>query len=255
MRGLCGRAVASFGEGLINCGEELGLGVADLDEGSSLAVGGHDEDGWGERDAGSAGEFVVGLDGGRQSTLGIDREGQRDSVGGGEALRELLELVEGLNGGLIGEDGVAIIVAEALAFLVEPTGVDSSGGAPNVPGDENIVANPGDAVLGGGLHEQGIGGSAGWALEVTKLDDCHARAGGRMERGGVMDLSCEPWGAELRVGKWRAEEKRAKRQQKEGAKEVIQTGLAGRSLTQKDCATHEGYFNLPDARRWRDQRS
>ena len=94
MRGLGGSAGAGFSEGLVDGCEEVGLGVANFDVGSTFAVGGDDEDGWGERDAGSPGEFIVGLDCGRQSTLRIDREGKRDSVGGGEALRELLELAE-----------------------------------------------------------------------------------------------------------------------------------------------------------------
>jgi hypothetical protein len=104
------------------------------------------------------------------------------------------------------------------------------------------VASPGNAVLGGGLHEQGIGGSAGRALEVTKLDDGDARAGGRMKRGGVVDLSCGPRGSELSVGEWRDEEKRAEREQEIGAEAVIQTGLAGQGLGKKGWVAHEDYF-------------
>ena len=47
----------------------------------------------------------------------------------------------------------------------------------------------GNLVLGRGLLEQRVGAAAVRALHVFKLDNGHARAGGRLEGGGVMHLS------------------------------------------------------------------
>jgi hypothetical protein len=109
-------------------------------------------------------------------------------VGGGELLRELLELVGGLDGDLVGEDGVAVLVAEGLAFGVEEAGVDGGLEAPVVLREREVVADPGDVVLGGGVFEERVGAGAVGALEVFKLDDGDASAGRRLEGGGVVDL-------------------------------------------------------------------
>ena len=118
----CWRASSGLGESLIDCCEELSLRVGDFDEGRALAVGGDDEDGRGLLDAGPKAELDVGLDSGRQFALRIDREWKRHRVGGGKALRELLELVAGFDGVLIGENVVAVIVAEASCFSGRTSG-------------------------------------------------------------------------------------------------------------------------------------
>ena len=122
---------------------------------------------------------------------------------GGKLLRELLEIVGSLDGGLVGEDLVAVVVAEGLAFGVEEAGVDGGLEAPVVLGQREVVADPGDVVFGGGVFEQGVGAGAVGALEVFKLDDGDASAGGRLEGGGVVDLG-GIGRAELGVGRgWR----------------------------------------------------
>jgi hypothetical protein len=68
-----------------------------------------------------------------------------------------------------------------LGFGVEPAGVDGGLAAPVVIGDEEVVADPGDVVSVGGLHEGGVGGGATGALEVVELDDGYAGSGGGME--------------------------------------------------------------------------
>jgi hypothetical protein len=232
-----------LGEGLIDCCEKLSLRVGDLDEGRTLTVRSHDEDGRGLRDAGLNAELAVGLDCSRQFALRIDREWEPDSVGGGEVLRELLELVAGFDGDLIGEDLVAIVVADGLAFGVEEAGVDGGDWAPDVARYEEVVADPGDSVFGCGLHEHRIGGGAGWALEVIKFDDCHTRSGGRMEGGTIEDLHWLP----LRAGSGREEQKRGKDQEKAVVETVIRSETSKQSMTHNGWAIHESYFRaLPE---------
>jgi hypothetical protein len=51
-----------------------------------------------------------------------------------------------------------------------------------VGGDEEVVADEGDFVLGGGGFNDGRGGGADRAFHVDEFDDGYARAGGRMKR-------------------------------------------------------------------------
>jgi len=176
------------GDGLVDYRVKLLGGFHDLGEGSALAVGFNDKDGGGALDAGALGEGDVGVDIVGQLALGIDGEGQAEAVALGELLGEFGQRVGVVDGALIGEDLVAVFVADGLAFRVEPAGVDGGVAAPVVIGDEKVVADPGDLVLGGSGFESGIGDSAGGALEVIELDDGDAGAGGGMERGGVEDL-------------------------------------------------------------------
>jgi len=160
---------------------------------------GNDPDGGSVLDTDALAEVPVVFDLLREASHGIDGEGQCDAVGGGEALRELLKLVEGLDGDLVGENRIAVIVAEGFAFGVEEAGVDGGLEAPIVLGEREIVANPGDVVFGGGLFEEGVGVGAVGALEVFKLDDGDACAGRRLEGRGVVDLGSGRR-AELGVG-------------------------------------------------------
>ena len=57
-------------------------------------------------------ECIVGLDLGGELALGIDGEGQGDVVAlGAVSSVELAKTVEGLDGALVGEDGIAVVVA------------------------------------------------------------------------------------------------------------------------------------------------
>ena len=200
------RLVAGFGEGRVDELEEPAA-VDDFDEGRGVGGAGDDPDGGGVLDADALAEGVVGFDFLGEPTHGIDGERQGDAMGGGEALGEVLELAEGLDGNLVGEDGVAVVVAEGLAFGVEEAGVDGGLEAPVVLREREIVADPGDRILFGGLFEEGIGAGAVGALEVFKLDDGDAGAGRGLEGGGVMDLGGFRR-AKLGVGHGRDEEQR-----------------------------------------------
>ena len=107
----------------------------------------------------------------------------------GEVLSELAESIESGDGGLAGEDGVTIIVAEFFAFSVEEAGVDGSLEAPGMEREREVVADQGNVVLGCGLSEEGVGVGAVRALHVFEFDDGDAGAGGGFDRGGVADGS------------------------------------------------------------------
>ena len=120
----------------------------------------------------------------------VEGEGQGYAVALSKLVSELAEQVRVVvEGSLVGEDLVAILVAEGLGFDIEPASVDGGDGAPSVGGDEEIVAYDGDLVLGGGRPDGGVGGAADGALHVNELDDGYANSGGRMEGGGVKNMS------------------------------------------------------------------
>src|SRR5580704_8857478 len=102
---------AGFGEGLVDELEETAA-IDDFNVGRCAGRAGDDPDGGGVLNADAVAESLVVFDELREAAHGIDGEGQGDTVAGGEALRELLKLVGGFNGGLVGEDRVAIVVAE-----------------------------------------------------------------------------------------------------------------------------------------------
>ena len=178
---------AGFGEGRIDELEKAAA-VEDFNEGRGVGGVGDDPDGGSVLDADALSEGVVVFDLLGEAAHRIDGEGQGDAVGGGEALRELLELVRGLDGDLVGENLIAVVVAEGLAFGVEEAGVDGGLEAPVVHGEREVVTDPGDVVLGGGLFEEEVGVGAVGTLEVFKLDDGDACAGWRLEGGGVVHV-------------------------------------------------------------------
>ena len=67
-------------------------------------------------------------------------------------------------------------------------------------GEGEVVADPGDVVIGRGFFEHGVGAAAIGALHVFKFDDGHAGAGGGTEGGGVVDLGSGRRRTELGVG-------------------------------------------------------
>jgi hypothetical protein len=77
-----------------------------------------------------------------------------------------------------------------------------------VAGNQEIVANPGYLVLGRGGFDDRILHAAAGTLHVSKLDDGHARAGGRMKQRAVFDLRSRRWSGKLRVSAQGAEQKR-----------------------------------------------
>ena len=102
-------------------------------------------------------------------------------------LSELAQHVEVGDGGLVGEDGVAIIVAHLLALGVEPAGVDGGLEAPGMEREGEVVADPGDVVLGSRLRAARVGVGAVGAFHVFEFDDGDAGTGGRLESSGIVD--------------------------------------------------------------------
>jgi hypothetical protein len=157
-------------------------------KGAPLELAVDDPDGGGVLDADALAEGVVGLDEAASLPWGSRAKGRAILWSAANFWVKVGEDVEAGDGGLIGEDGVAVFVAEGLGFGVEPAGVDGGLEAPVVEGEREVVAHPGDVVLGGGLVEQRVGAGAVGALEVFKFDDGDAGAGGGDEGGGVVDL-------------------------------------------------------------------
>lgn len=182
-----GGGCLGVGEGLVDELEEFGA-VDDFDEGGAFGVGGGDPDGRGVFDADALAEGVVGFDEGGEVALGVDGEGQDDLVIVCELLRELAQDIERGDVGLVGEDGVAVFIADLLGLGVKPAGIDGCLEAPGVEGQREVVADPGDVVLGGGLFEQRVGAGAVGALHVFEFDDGDAGSGGWLEGGGIVDL-------------------------------------------------------------------
>ena len=67
------------------------------------------------------------------------------------------------------------------------------------------MANPGNAVFGGGIFEERVGAGAVGALEVFKLDDGDARAGRRLEGRPASWTWVGIGRAELSAGRGRGE--------------------------------------------------
>jgi hypothetical protein len=150
-------------------------------------------------DAYALAECVVGFYFGGELALGVDGEGELDVVGFGEVLSELAEDVEVGDGGLVGEYGVAVVVAELFALTVEPPGIDGGLEAPGMERQGEVVADPGDVVLGRGVFKDGVGVAAVGALHIFEFDDGDACAGGRFEGGGVVH-GCGGRRTKLRAG-------------------------------------------------------
>ena len=68
----------------------------------------------------------------------------------------------------------------------------------------------------GGFFQQWVGAAAVGALHVFKLDDGHAGAGGRLERGGIVDLRSRRRRAKLGVSGDGKESGKGKGQQQAG---------------------------------------
>ena len=150
-------------------------------EGGAFGLARRDPDGGGVADAYALAEGVVGFDCGGERALRVDGEGQDDLVAGGELLREIQEVFAG-DGGLVGEDGVAVVVAQFFGLGVEPAGVDGGLEAPGMEGEREVVADPGDVVFGCGFLERGVDLAAEGALHVFEFDDGYAGSWGWDER-------------------------------------------------------------------------
>jgi len=182
--GLCfgGRRGAGFGDGGIEHLVELG-DVADL----GVALLRDDEDGRGLGEADALAEGEVGVDLSGEEAVGIDDEGHHTTVRLEIFLGEGVEVVLGGDGGLVREDGAAIVLCELGRDLVlHVAGDDSRVKAPDVHLKREVVADEGDLVLFDSRVDDGEGASAGRALEVFELVDGDARASGGAEHRGVV---------------------------------------------------------------------
>ena len=185
-RSLAGLAATGVGDGLVDHLEELAA-VNDLDEGRSLAVGGDHPDGRRVLNADALAQCVVGLDQAGELALGIDGEGQCEPAALGERFSVLGQIAAGIDGDLVGEDVVAIVVADLLALGVEPAGVDRRVEAPVMEGEREVVADPGECGTSPRLLS-----AAGWrvssrgtpCLRIRRWPRGHRRAGeGPKDRG------------------------------------------------------------------------
>ena len=140
-------------------------------------------------DADTLTEGVIGFDLGGEFALGVNGKGQRDALALCELVSEVAKDFGAGDGGLIREDGVAVLVADGLALEVEPAGVDGGVKAPCVEGEREVVADPGDFILGSGLFKEGIGVGTVGALQVFELDHGHAGASWWVQGCRVLDRS------------------------------------------------------------------
>jgi hypothetical protein len=208
VRGFCGDG-AGINEGLVDHLEELTV-VEHFAIGRASAARGDDPDGGRMLYADALAKLLVSLYLGGELALRIDHEGQLLAMTGGELLRESGKLLARFDRTLIGEDRVAILVAEIFAFGVEPARVHGCLGAPRMEGQGKVVADPRDVVLGLGLDEQGIGLRAHGAFHVIEFDDGHFGAGRWLERGGIVYRSAGRRTAELRARGGHCEQKGGK---------------------------------------------
>ena len=84
----------------------------------ALGLAGGYPDGGGVFDAHALAECVVGFDFRSQFALWVEGHGELDFVRGGEAFRELAQQFERCDGRLVGEDLIAVVVADTLARTV-----------------------------------------------------------------------------------------------------------------------------------------
>lgn len=205
MRRCGGRRAFGIDQGLVNKLIELAA-VDYFDERSTFTVSGDDPNGRRVFNADALAESVVCLDGSKQFALGIDGKGQSDFAVGGKFAGERAERIEIRDGGLIGKDGIAIFIAELLAFFVEPASIDGCLHAPGMEGQREVVAYEGDFVVCFGLAEEGIGACAVGALHVGEFDDGDAGTRGRFECAGVMYLRATRRSSELGQGDRRCDQ-------------------------------------------------
>ncbi len=157
-------------------------------------------------DAHALTEGVVRLHFRGKLALRIDREGESHAVFLGEFLSELGQNIRVGNGYLVGENGVAVVIAQLFAFGVEPARVDCGVEAPGVERQREIMADPRNVVLGSGLFKERVGAGAVRAFHVFPFDDGHPGAGGRLEDGWVVDLGSGRRNIELGAGGWNEDE-------------------------------------------------
>ena len=125
--------------------------IIDFSIGCAFAVIRDNPNGWRALDSGANAEVVVGLDCGGELALRINSNRQNDAVTAGELLGKIAQHIQIVDRGLVGEDGVAVVVAEFFGSRIEPTGIDGGLKAPNVLTERKIVPEPGNLVLLGGL--------------------------------------------------------------------------------------------------------
>ena len=97
----------------------------------------------------------------------------------GEGLRFLLQLRRRLNRNLVGENVVAVLVAQSLALGVKVARVHGRLKAPVVEGQREVVAYPGNVVLFGASFSSGLAAAqSGHSRSSNSMMATLAPAGG-----------------------------------------------------------------------------
>ena len=125
-----------FGDGGVEHRVELS-DVADL----GVALLGDDEDGRSLGESDALAEGLVGANLGGEQAVGVDDEGHDAAMGLKVFLREGVEVVLRGDGGLVGEDGAAVVLGGLGRDLVlDVTGDDGGVKAPDVHREGEVVA-------------------------------------------------------------------------------------------------------------------
>jgi hypothetical protein len=153
-----------------------------------------DEDGGGFLEADAFAESVVGVDLSSEEAVGIDDEGHGVTVGLEVLAREVLQVVLGGYGCLVGEDGATVLLGVLGRDLVlDVAGDDGGVMAPDVSPEGEVVADERNFVLVDGRVDDREGVGTGGALEVFELVDGDLGSGGRLDHGGVFEGGAGVW--------------------------------------------------------------
>lgn len=148
----------------------------------------HHPDGGGLAEADALTEVVVCLDLIGELASRVYDKGHHATVGLKEVLGEVIEVFLGGDGGLVREDGAAILFGGLGRDLVlDVAGDDGGVAAPDVHLEGEVVADQGNPVVVDGFMNHGKGAGAGGALEVFELVDGDLRSSGWLEHGGVFE--------------------------------------------------------------------
>ena len=154
----------------------------------------YDEDGGGFLEAYAFAESVIGVDFSGEEAVGIDDEWHGVTVGQEVLAGEVLQVVLGGDGCLIGEDGAAVLLGVFGRDLVlDVAGDDGGVMAPDVSPEREVVADQGNFVLVDCRVDDGEGVGTGGAFEVFELVDGDLGSGGRLDHGGVFEGGAGVW--------------------------------------------------------------
>jgi hypothetical protein len=131
---------------------------------------------------------IVGFHQYSQFPLWVDHKGQAQFVLGGKLLGKGTKVRLRANVWLGGKNGIAVIIANLLAFGIEPAGIDSSVKAPDVERQREIMPDSGNVIIFGGFLQDRISTGAIRTLQILELIDGHASACRRLQRSGIHDF-------------------------------------------------------------------